>query len=138
MRRVAFIVVVLCACVALANDRHWKDAKVVRITSSSENNGVVVGTTGTTAVGGVVKTNTMYYSIETDDMIYVLDYSYSPAVKAPWPGQHSRGRTPNVTLNGKTKISIEGHNAYILDDDGRDVKLPIFEKIARAPAEAPR
>jgi hypothetical protein len=75
MRRVAFIVAVLCACVALANDRHWKDAKVVRIASSGENNGVVVGTTGTTAIGGMVKTNTMYYWIETDDMTYVLDYS---------------------------------------------------------------
>src|SRR5271166_1642848 len=99
MRSVAFIVVLLCAFVALARDRQWKDGKVTRIASSTENNGVVVGTAGTTAVGGVVKSNTMYYWIETEDMIYVLDYSYNPAVKAPWPGQHSRGRTPNVTLN---------------------------------------
>lgn len=112
-----------------------KDAKVTRIASSTENNGAVVGTTGTMAVGGVIKSDTMYYWIETEDMIYVLDYSYNPAVKAPWPGQHSRGRTPNVALNGKTKISVDGRNAHILDDDGWDVKIPIFEKIARQPKE---
>jgi hypothetical protein len=95
-------------------------------------------TVGTTTVIGEVKTTAMYYWIETVDMIYVLEYAYNPAVKLPWPGQHSRSRTPNVTLNGKTKVAIDGHNAHILDDDGRDVKVPIYEKIARTPAEDPR
>jgi hypothetical protein len=132
---IALLFVVVCVSVALANARQWKDAKVIRIASSTENNGVVVGTTGTTAVGDMTKSTSMYYWIETEDMTYVLDYSYNPAVKLPWPGQHSRGRTPNLTVNGKTKISIDGRNAHILDDDGRDVKIPIFEKIARTPED---
>ena len=37
----------------------------------------------------------------------------------------------NVTLYGKTKIAIDGKNAYILDDEGEDRKATIAEKIAR-------
>ncbi len=69
MKMAAFIAVILSGSVALAADRQWKDAKVTRIASGTENNGVVVGATGTTTVGGVVKSNTMYYWIETEDMI---------------------------------------------------------------------
>jgi hypothetical protein len=36
-----------------------------------------------------------------------------------------------VTLYGKTKIAIDGKNAHILDDEGKDEKVPIAEKIAR-------
>lgn len=131
MRKAVCVFVVLFASLALAGNRQWKDAKVTRIASSTENSGVVATTTGTTTVGGVVKNTSMYYWIETEDMTYVLEYSYNPAVKLPWPGQHSRNRSPNLTLNGKTKIAIEGHDAHILDDDRRDIKLPIFEKIAK-------
>ncbi|OLC90327.1 MAG: hypothetical protein AUH86_23285 [Acidobacteria bacterium 13_1_40CM_4_58_4] len=73
----------------------------------------------------------MHYWIETKDMTYVLDYGFNPTIKAPWPGQHSRNRSPNLTVNGKTKISVEGKVAHVLDDDGRDVKMPILEKIAK-------
>ena len=139
MRRVALILAILCTSVAQANNLKWKDAKVTRIASRVENSGVFVDSVGTAIVGGRIKNRAMYYWIETEDMTYVLEYSYNPAVKLPLPGQHSRNRTPNVTLNGKTKIAINGHNAHILDDDGRNVKVPIFEKIARQqpPTESP-
>jgi hypothetical protein len=44
-----------------------------------------------------------------------------------------------VTLYGKTKIALDGTNAHILDDGGKDIKVPIVEKIARTqpPAETP-
>ena len=139
MRRVALILAILCTSAAQANNLKWKDAKVTRISSRVENKGVFVDSVGTAIVGGRIKNRAMYYWIETEDITYVLEYSYNPTVKLPWPGQHSRSRTPNVTLNGKTKIAIDGHNAHILDDDGRNVKVPIFEKIARQqpPTESP-
>jgi hypothetical protein len=31
-------------------------------------------------------------------------------------------------VNAKTKIAIEGKDAYILDDTGKEVKLPILKK----------
>ena len=37
----------------------------------------------------------------------------------------------NVTLYGKTKIAVDGRNAHILDDEGKDRKVPIAQKIAR-------
>lgn len=125
MKRAALILAVLCASVVLAKPRDWKSA----IVTSAETTVVSMAAWG--------DTNIIHYKIETDDMIYVLDYAFNPAVKAPWPGQHSRTRAPNLTVNGKTKIAIEGRDAHVLDDDGKDVKLPIAQKIARTAAENP-
>jgi len=73
---------------------------------------------------GVPITKT-YYWIETEDTTYIL----GPAI--------TKRQMLNVTLYGKTKISIEGHNAHILDDDGKDKKMPIAQKIARTQAADP-
>lgn len=116
---VVFALAFLCASAAPANSREWKNATVISVET----------TIVSTASWG--DTNVVHYKIQTGDMIYVLEYAFNPAVKAPFPGQHTRSRSPNVTVNGKTKISIDGRNAHILDDDGKDVKLPIVEKIAR-------
>jgi hypothetical protein len=42
---------------------------------------------------------------------------------------------PNLTVNGHTKFAAEGRNVYIFDDDGKQWKLHIVEKIA--PKEKP-
>lgn len=102
--------------IGLAATRDWKTAKVKDVSES------IVST----ASWG--DTNIRHYTIETDDMVYVLDYAYNPAVKAPWPGQHSRNRAPDVTVNSTTKIAIEGNDAYLLDGKGKEVKLPITKK----------
>jgi len=115
MRNAALIFLILFASVALANNRQWKDAKVVNITS--ESGGAAVAAIGTTMVG--VPITKVFYWIQTDDTTYVLGPAFTK--------RHSL----NVTLYGKTKIAIDGRNAHILDDDGKDVKLPISEKIAR-------
>jgi hypothetical protein len=60
--------------------------------------------------------------IETDDTVYVL----GPTITKEWL---------NVTLHGTTKIAIEGRNAHILDDAGKDKKMPIAEKVARTKPE---
>jgi hypothetical protein len=37
---------------------------------------------------------------------------------------------------GQVKIAIEGQNAYILDDSGKEIKRPIVSKIAEPTAPA--
>ena len=110
------LLVMLSAPVSFAKTRAWKEATVTDVTE----------TVVSAAAWG--DTNIRHYTVETDDMVYVLDYAYNPAVKVPWPGQHSKNRAPDVTVNAKTKIAIEGKDAYILDDTGREVKLPIAKK----------
>jgi hypothetical protein len=117
-------VILCCTSVALANNRPWKDAKVVNITSQTGGN--VAAPIGTMMVG-VPITKTFYW-IQTDDTTYVL----GPAI--------TKRQLLNVTLYGKTKIALDGHTAHILDDEGKDRKMPIAEKIARAkqPTEDPK
>jgi len=83
------------------------------------------------AVAAWGDTNIRYYRIETESTIYVLEYAFNPAVKMPWPNQHSRSRTPDLALNLGTKILVEGRDAYVLDNSGREVKMPIFSKTAK-------
>src|SRR5947209_517542 len=108
MRILALVFVFLSASVALANNRQWKDANVVSIISSSQNAGVVVAPIGTMLAGVPITTNTTLYQIETDDMVYILSYTFNPMVN--W-----HNRPPNLTVHGKTKISIDGRNAHVID-----------------------
>ena len=118
----ALMLVILCASVALANNRQWKDAKVANITSES-------GGAAAAPIGGMVVavpiTKTFYW-IETEDTTYVL----GPAI--------TKRQLLNLTLYGKTKIAIDGTNAHILDDEGKDRKIRIAEKIARTKPEDPK
>jgi len=125
MRRAALILAILCTSAALApaapakhNDYEWKDAKVIDITS--DQGGTVV--VPVAALVGVPVTKTFYW-IQTNDTIYVL----GPVLtKSQWL---------NVTLHEPTKIAIDGNNAHVLDDYGKDKKLPVAEKIARPKPE---
>jgi hypothetical protein len=122
MKILAFVLVVLSASATLANDkRDWKDAKVANI--SSESGGAVAAPIGTMIVG-VPITKTFYW-IQTEDTTYVL----GPAI--------TKRQLLNVMLYGKTKIALDGRNAHILDDEGKDKKMPIAQKIARTPATDP-
>jgi len=109
------LVVLLSVSAAVAKDRQWKDAKVAKITSDVS--GAVVVPLGTGLVG--VHIVRVFYWIETDETTYVI----GPAI--------GKRQSLDVTLYGKTKIAIDGRNAHILDDGGKDRKLPIAEKIAR-------
>jgi hypothetical protein len=121
MKVLSLTLAILCVSVVQANDRQWKDAKVANI--SSDRGGAVAAPIGTMIVAvPIVRT---FYWIETDDTTYVL----GPAI--------GKSHLLNVTLYGKTKIALDGRNAHILDDDGKDKKIPIAQKIARTPAETP-
>lgn len=99
---------------APAKDYQWKDAKVIDITT--EKGGAVVVPLVALTGGPTTKT---YYWIQTDDMIYVL----GPVL--------TRSQLLDVTLHGPTKLAIDGNNAHILDDYGKDEKLRIVQKVAR-------
>lgn len=126
-RIIVFVALSVFAASALAKNLEWKDARVVNIISTSQNSGAAVVPVGTMLVGVPVTTNTTLYQIETPEMIYILSYTFNPMVN--W-----RNRPPNLTVNGKTKIAIDGRNAHIIDDEGKDVKVPIARKIAKNPA----
>jgi hypothetical protein len=136
MKIFALVLALFVPSVIAASPREWKNATVAAIAEGTSDSGVAVAPVGTVWLGVRIMTDCIGYRIETDDMIYILEYCYSPIVQHPWPGQHSRERAPDVTLYGKTKISIDGHDAHILDDSGKDVKVPIMEKIARQPSPA--
>lgn len=121
MRTLALTFALLWASAVLAAPRVWKDAKVANITS--ERGGAAVVPIGGALVG-VPITRTFYW-IETEDTTYVL----GPVI--------TKRQSLNVTLYGKTKIALDGHNAHILDDDGKDKKIPIAQKIARTQAADP-
>jgi hypothetical protein len=134
MRILAFVVILLSASVAFADNRQWKEAKVARIASSVEDKGAVAGTVGTTVIAGRIRTEGTYYWLETEDITYIVAVTYTPLRSRL--AQPNHGHPLNVTLYGKTKIAVDGTNAHILDDAGKDVKVPIVEKIARTQPSA--
>lgn len=115
-----FASLILAAAVQLfAQTKNWQDAKVTDISET------------VVSVAAWGDTNIRHYKIETESTAYVLDYAFNPAVKVPWPKQHSRNRAPDLTVNLGTKIAVDGHDAYVLDSTGREVKMPISSKTAK-------
>jgi hypothetical protein len=101
--------------------REWRDGIVTKITSEAP------GATPPAAETVFrYQIQRWYYWITTGNITYVLVNSWSVGFHAP--------KAPlKVTLNGKVKIAVEGKNAYILDDAGKQIKRPIVTKIAAAP-----
>jgi hypothetical protein len=69
-------------------------------------------------------TNTLHYTIETDDAIYYVDYAYRP-------GQHGGSGAPDIAQNVTIKMAVEGKTAYILDVNNREVKLHVTKKTGK-------
>ncbi len=107
---------ILNSSIALAKDYEWKDARVIDVTSEAGKAAVVP----IAALVGMPVTKTFYW-IQTDDTVYVI----GPAVN----------KLLKVTLHEPTKVAIDGNYAHILDDYGRDKKMPIVEKVARPKPE---
>ncbi len=103
------LMMALLAMTGEAKSRDWKTARVI---NSSES-----------AVSWVVsgQKNTMHYTIETDDMVYFVDYSYKP-------GEKKNGKAPDIGMNIVTKIAVEGKQAYVMDANGKEVKLRVVKK----------
>jgi hypothetical protein len=99
----------LIATTSLAKTRNWKSAKI-EASSETDVSWKLFG-----------EKNTIHYTIETEDMIYFADYTYTPG---PNTDSHAR----DIPVNAVTKIAIEGKHAYVLDVNGKEVKLHIVRK----------
>ena len=106
------LVLLIAAATSPANNRHWKPAKV-EVTSETDVSSKLLG-----------DKNTMHYTIETEDTIYFVEYSYNP-------DRHTDSRGPAVAVNELTQIAIEGRHAYVLDVTGKEVKMHISKKIKK-------
>lgn len=113
MRQISIALLLLAASLTAQGkdkDREWKDAVFV---------GTVSGSGGAAAmpIGGMivaVPLTRTFYIVKMDHVTYSLRTS-------------SR---PNLTVNGKIKFALDGHNAHILDEDNKDRKFSIVEKVA--------
>jgi hypothetical protein len=122
MKKTAAFLFLLLAPLTFARTRDWKLA-------------AVKGTSETNVSGPLIReTTTIHYTVETDDLILFLEYSYHPSSKASSEDEHSKPdkhSPPRLAVNLPTKIAIEGHHAYILDDTGAEVKMHILKKIKK-------
>jgi hypothetical protein len=131
MRIKTLIFVILFATAASAKDRHWIDATVAGMGTSTSDAGVAVVPVGTGLYGVKIRQTFMYYRLETPDVTYVLSQHCEQSLRVKF-------KCPvDITLHGKTKIAIDGRNIHVLDDAGKDVELQLVQKIARTPDEAP-
>jgi hypothetical protein len=102
----------LIASASLAKSREWQAGTIV-LTSENDVSWPLWG-----------EKNTLHYTIETSHSIYFVEYTYKPS-------QHNNGHAPNIELNAPTKIAVEGKHAYLLDANGREVKLHIIKKTSK-------
>jgi hypothetical protein len=106
------VLTLLVATACLAKTRNWKQAKI-EATSETDVSQKLLG-----------NRNTMHYTIETEDMVYFADYTFTPGPKTD---SHAR----DIPVNEVTKIAIEGHHAYVLDVNGKEIKLHIVRKVKK-------
>jgi hypothetical protein len=115
MRYFVLGVVLICSQLAVAKDRNWQDA--IFLGGTSTQNGAIAVPVGGMVVAGPLHSENFWFRLNG------LDYCLN------FPSRLS-GRIPNLTVNGHTKIAIEGRRVHVLDDDGRDWKLTIVGKVA--------
>jgi hypothetical protein len=134
-RKIVFLLIFLFAFPALgATKIDWISFTVAGMGSTTSEAGLAVVPVGSVVYGVPLRATFMYYRMETDEMVYVLaQRCFNGAIEA-------RYRCPlNLTIYGRTKIAIDGRNAHVLDDSGKDIKIQVFTKILKQkPADAPK
>ena len=106
MKKYSAVVLLLVAMGCLAKTREWKAAQVTDLSTTDVNQ----------ALGGAVQI--LRYTVETDEMIYVLEYNCKYDSKC----------AAGVTTKGATKIAIEGNDAYLQNKNGKGVKMRIVSQ----------
>jgi len=118
MKKLCLAFALILSTSAYAKSHQWQDATVAKIASQSSDSGTAIVPIGGIIAAVPIRHNVIYYRIDTETTKYILSWV-------------NKKHPLNVTLNGKTKIAIEGQNAYVLDDAGKAQKLPIVEKVAK-------
>ena len=135
MKILSIIMLLSIASVSSAKQRDWKTATVAEITSADSEKDIprtrMVHRPG--CQGGLgcmeslptehltIQTSTLLIRFETPETSYIVRQIIM-----------REGHPLNVTLNGQTKISVDGKGLHILDDEGKDVKLSIVQKISNS------
>jgi hypothetical protein len=115
--RAAFLLLLLAVVPlsVVAHNREWRTATFLGFNSAQS--GTATMPVGTATV--TVPLRTRNYWFRTDELDYCL---YFPS--------RLSGRVPNLTINGTTKIAIDGRHVYVRDDDGKEWKCSIITKVA--------
>lgn len=124
MKPLALLAVLLLAPVATAKPRQWQEAKVLKMTTDQAGTQAVVLPVGGGLYGASVPISRAFYWIRADKITYVI-----PNYSNGWLIQ----RWLVLTIGGTVKISADGNNLHILDDDGKDRTVRIVMKVANEP-----
>lgn len=116
MKKLAALMILLFASIGFAQARDWKTAMVIGVSETQV----------TSPMMREPKT-IVHYTVETNDLLLLLDYTYHPA-KPDEPDQPGKNMPPSIDLGGATKVAISGHTAYILDLGGSEIKMHIKKK----------
>ena len=120
MRRFGVVLFLLTATTLCAVAKDWKVATVISMSES----------TVTSPMMGrpeIIE----HYTVETNDLVLELDYSFHRSTKPDEADQPGKNSPPRVPLGEATKIAISGHTAYVLDMSGAEVKMHIKKKMRK-------
>jgi len=117
VKKLAALALLLSATACIVSAKDWKTA-------------VIIGVTETTVTSPMMRRPEIieHYTVETNDLLLELDYSFHRPTKPDEPDQPGKNSPPSVPLGEATKIAISGHTAYILDVHGAEVKMHIKKK----------
>jgi hypothetical protein len=117
VRRIATFLFVLAVTAGLAQAKDWKS-------------GAVIGMSQTTVTSPMMRQPkiVLHYTVVTDELTLLLDYTYHPATKPNEPPEPGKTSPPSVALTGTTKVAVEGRHAYVLDISGKEIKMAIKKK----------
>ena len=117
LKRLATFLFVVAATAGLAQAKDWKP-------------GAVIGMSQTTVTSPMMHLPkiVLHYTVVTDELTLLLDYTYHPSAKPNEPEEPGKNSPPSVALVGTTKVAVEGHHAYVLGISGKEVKMAIKKK----------
>ena len=128
----ALLFLLLLVPLTFAKPREWQTATVLKLVSGgTETEAVVVPLPGGGAVGESTTSSGKHmrgvYWLKTDKYTYVIpNYCKANLVGIQW--------WLYLTVSGQTKISVDSaRTLHVIDDEGKDRKVHIIERIANEP-----
>lgn len=134
---IVLIVVIGANPLAVAKSPDWENAKIVKADfSGSETEAIAVPIPGGAAVAESSTSSGKHrrglYWLKTAKYTYVIpNYCIANMVGIQW--------WLYLTLGGETKISVDSARTLrVIDDDGKDRKVHIIQRIANEPSTTPQ
>jgi hypothetical protein len=122
---------------AVAKSPEWENAKVIKADFSGlETEAIAVPIPGGTAVGESSTSSGKHrrglHWLKTEKYTYLIpNYCKANMVGIQW--------WLYLTLGGETKISVDSaRTLHVIDDDGKDRKVHIIQRIANQPSTTPQ